>query len=130
MQSIDLLPIQDFQSALLETFVPLSVQRRAPRIKDVWRELLSLPDIDEAVHRSLDNVLNLEIGVAEYTLMSLANDDADIMMIKNALYATMGEDEALIAALFNRPVTDGNEQCPFWDNQRYTELPKMFTIHS
>jgi len=120
--------LADFRTIMLEVLVPLEVQRRIPGVRDHWRIVLASKEGDKAFKDFFARVLKERRPAGEIIRERIAKaaSDKDVATLKNALYTRVGRDRALISSFFRRPITNGNEQCPYWDKFNYQERPKLF----
>jgi hypothetical protein len=115
--------MDDFQRLVLETLVPLGVQRVMPQSRKFWSEIMAGKEGAEALAGAFKRAATSRQSVGEQVRSGIANKDKNILFLKNTLYQKIGNSEAAIRAFFTRQVTSANEQCPYWDGFGYKQPP-------
>lgn len=119
----ELLPT--FQEIFLEVLVPLSVQSRIPRVRQFWKEITETESGHNALIKVFETSLRSSRSVSETVKEEIDKQDPSVLDLKNRLYEKVAGDETMIRTLMDRPVTNGNEQCPYWAGFRYRFPPKF-----
>jgi hypothetical protein len=115
---------RDFAALLLDAFVPLAVQAKIPRVREHWSQILARGEGAEALRACVKRMSSTRRSVGESIRLGISTGDEHVTCLKGLLYKTIGQDQELIRHYFQRPVTNGNEQCPYWDNMKYTNEPR------
>jgi hypothetical protein len=123
MSSIENELREDFGRILLEMLVPLAVQRQMPQIKQLWQGVVDVKECGAAFENLFRRSVTTRRSVAETLRLFMEQRDDDLLQIKSSLYKKVGRSEIAIREFFGRPITNGNEQCPYWDRKAYTEAP-------
>lgn len=116
--------LSDFQAIVLEVLVPLRVQRRIPGVRRLWQDVIATEPGRDALTGLFRESLRTQRSVGETIKQSIAEQNPHMRELKSRLYGKMAHDQSLIRAFMGRPITNGNEQCPYWDGFRYTDAPK------
>lgn len=116
--------LEDFQSMLLETLVPLGTQRKIPGVRDLWTKVIKSKPGAKAIAEFYKTVMRTNRSVFDSVRVGLQEGDANVVLLKNNLYREISRAHSLFETFFHRTITNGNEQCPFWDRYAYSEPPK------
>lgn len=127
MSPIDDDLLREFSAIFLEILVPFEVQRRIPGVREHWQIVLDSKGGKAALAAIFSRALRERRSVAETIRQGIAGGDRDVLLLKNTLYGRIGRDQALISSFFVRPITNGNEQCPYWNQFDYQRPPKAPT---
>lgn len=114
----------DFRVIFFEILVPLAVQLRVPGVRRHWQAVLSTQEGEAAFGRCFYRMSRERRSIGESVRDAIATADRDVLHLKNALYTRIGRDQALITDLIGRTITNGNEQCPYWDGFAYDAPPR------
>lgn len=115
---------EEFNAVLLEVLVPYEVQLRVPEVRGIWRDLLASKAGSEAADRVFLWTRRRRWSVFEATREAFAQGIPSVVRLREMLYHRMASDEHLIAKFVGRVVTNGNEQCPYWDRFAYADPPR------
>ncbi|MBI6628305.1 hypothetical protein [Pontibaca salina] len=116
--------LSDFQAILLETLVPLPVQRRIPGVRKTWQDVIATGPGRDALTGLFRESLRTQCSVAETIRQGIVDQNPQVRELKDCLYEKIVHDQSLIRTFMQRPITNGNEHCPYWDGFTYTEAPK------
>lgn len=116
--------LSDFQAILLETLVPLRVQRRIPGVRKLWQDVIATGPGRDALNGLFRESLRTQRSVGETIRQGIADQNPHVRELKSRLYGKMARDQSLIRTFMQRPITNGNEHCPYWDGFKYTDAPK------
>lgn len=114
----------DFKLLLLETLVPLGSQRRMPAVRDLWEKVVKSKPGAKALETFYKNVTRTNRSVFDSVRVGLQEGDSNILLLKNNLYREITRAHSLFDTYFGRTITNGNEQCPYWDRYAYQNPPK------
>ncbi|WHO38484.1 hypothetical protein PMI04_018365 [Sphingobium sp. AP49] len=122
--AIEATMLHDFQLLVLETLVPLGTQRRMPAVRDIWDKVIASKPGQKAMGNFYRNVMRSNRSVFDSVRVGLQEGDPDVLLLKNTFYRQIGRAHSLFDTFFGRTITNGNEQCPYWDKSAYTVPPK------
>lgn len=129
MSPIEVELFSEFKAILLETLVPLEVQLRIPEVRKIWQEMLATDEGRGRVEEFFAKAIRERRSVGDAVIAGIAEGEGNIWALKNKLYDHIGNDRQLISKFIGRVVTDGNEQCPYWDGA-YVAPPRPGLIIS
>lgn len=123
MRSIESELLLDLGTVILEVFVPLAVQRSMPQVRDMWRELVETNQGATAIEDCYSRFLKSRRSVGESVRNGIEAHDKSLILLRDGIYGRIAQNASAIRAFMVRPVTAGNEQCPYWNGFAYTEKP-------
>ncbi len=117
----------DFEILMLDALVPLSVQHRVPAVRKIWSGILQTDAGRDSLANLYEIYLSMDYSASHFVSFALADKNIHMKRLSSAIYKEMFQDHNLIEQIIGRTVTNGNEQCPYWDNFAYSKAVKRQT---